>query len=539
MAESTRCIGKDSNGEPCICMRCTDTEVVDNRTLCLNCGHIESAHPQPRLPVGSLIRQYRDAGRLAPSSTKGNSSSTRKATQVEAEAETSTGLKKKRKSDTDTEPVIKRKKKGALVEEKVKGEEVEVGHIVVLVDGIKGKPARLTNPKPPKPLKIDEMIKHKIAIMSTPERRLSINTAWSTNQCSTYFQSLFPQLFSYLACHLPKADPTVSEDSRNQLWLAVIKEHQSVGLSQEDFPTGASLCSHVKRKGHKGSERILYIASKIHISEERWTDWDVESDSEPEEEPVDFDMLDEDETPRKPSAKSRGKAPARHTPAKEVVVKVEKREAALDLPDMKKAAKMRTRLATETIKRKTIHIPNSSDDERLETIEVSDDEPDLPHPSTLSMFLQPSPAAPLFTSIDRSPSPVSATFDEFDFNSIPPSPTENLSAHSSGWASTSSLVSSSSVPESSPSLFGTAGIASSLTSNFGAPTQPTTSWAGSSSMPSSSGISSASTNWTNSTSVASTISSTSAAAPRVVQSSGIFTRGGKRKSLVNPWKRDA
>ncbi|KAJ7701352.1 hypothetical protein B0H14DRAFT_3527631 [Mycena olivaceomarginata] len=136
-------IAKDSNGEQCICMRCTDTEVVDNRTLCLNCGHIESAHAQPRLSAGSLIKQYRDSGRLAPSSSKGSSSSAARATQVEAEAETNVGLKKQRKSDTDTEPVIKRKKK-ADPTEKVKGEEVEMGHIVFLVDGIKGNPPRLT-----------------------------------------------------------------------------------------------------------------------------------------------------------------------------------------------------------------------------------------------------------------------------------------------------------------------------------------------------------------------------------------------------------
>jgi hypothetical protein len=57
---------------------------------------------------------------------------------------------------------------------------------------------------------------------------------------------------------------------------------------------------------------------------------------------------------------------------------VEKLEPQLELLDMKKAAQMRTRLATKTITRKIIHIPNSNDDERPEPIEVSDDEADFP-----------------------------------------------------------------------------------------------------------------------------------------------------------------
>ncbi|KAJ7819593.1 hypothetical protein B0H14DRAFT_2600522 [Mycena olivaceomarginata] len=125
-----------------------------------------------------------------------------------------------------------------------------------------------------------------------------------------------PPALDHLARHPPKPDSNASEDSQNQLWRAVIKEHESVGLSQEDFQTGASLRSHVKRRGHKASERILYIGGyqdPIYVSPERYTDWDVESDSDgpEEEEPMDFDMLDEDETPRKPTAKSKGKAPAR------------------------------------------------------------------------------------------------------------------------------------------------------------------------------------------------------------------------------------
>ncbi|KAJ7716979.1 hypothetical protein B0H14DRAFT_3901296 [Mycena olivaceomarginata] len=212
-------------------MRCTNTEVVEGRTLCLNCGHIESAHPQPRTPAGSFIRQFRDAGRLASISSK-SSSSVPRATQGEAEAETSTGLKKKRKSETDTEPgVSKRKKKAEPVDEKAQGgEDVGVGHIVVLVNGTKGKPSQhtLARTKPPTLVELDVMKKHKLA-----------------------------------------TDLKASSEIQAQLWLAVIKSKQSLALSTEDLPTGASLAAHAKRKGHKGSERILYIASKIEVPEEQ------------------------------------------------------------------------------------------------------------------------------------------------------------------------------------------------------------------------------------------------------------------------------
>ena len=110
---STRCLGRDPDtGEQCICMRCTKTHVVDNRTLCSNCGHIDSAHPytppeEPpaRTDVGSLIKKFRDAGKLGVASS---SSSQSKASQSEAEAETKNGLRKKRKSETDTEPTTKK-----------------------------------------------------------------------------------------------------------------------------------------------------------------------------------------------------------------------------------------------------------------------------------------------------------------------------------------------------------------------------------------------------------------------------------------------
>lgn len=103
MSDPTLCRGREADGSQCICMRCTETYVQDgtNRILCTSCGHIESAHPAPAISAGSLIRSYKDLGRLSVPS---------KASKEEAEAEASSGLRKKRKSDTDTEPGSKRAK---------------------------------------------------------------------------------------------------------------------------------------------------------------------------------------------------------------------------------------------------------------------------------------------------------------------------------------------------------------------------------------------------------------------------------------------
>ncbi|KAJ7029582.1 hypothetical protein C8F04DRAFT_1187602 [Mycena alexandri] len=139
------------------------------------------------------------------------------------------------------------------------------------------------------------------------------------------------------------ADPKALEVVQNQTWLGVIKSKQSISLSVVDFPTGATLAAHSKKRGENVLDRTLYLASKIEVAEEHYMDWDVETESESEDdhEEQDFDMLDGDESP---PVKAEGKKPARRSPQKKktVTVKVEK----LDLFDMKTAAKMWTRLAT-------------------------------------------------------------------------------------------------------------------------------------------------------------------------------------------------
>lgn len=199
---------------------------------------------------------------------------------------------------------------------------------------------------------------------------------------------------------------------------------------------------------------------------------------------------------------------------------------------------MRTRLDSKTIKKKRIHIPNSSDDERpAEVIEVSDD--DLPDPSTLSASMTATVSStwtsPIFTSFDnKSPSPENNfpnLFDDDSSNvySFPPSPsTGDVSVHSSGWASTSSLASTSSQIAPPPVVNPTTSFQSFTplpSANL------STSWASSSSLPSLTSTSQLSNPSVVSQGSAGSSSAAGPARPSFVK------RGGKSKGLANPWKR--
>ncbi|KAJ7688574.1 hypothetical protein B0H17DRAFT_1135546 [Mycena rosella] len=88
--DPSRYIGREFDGTQCICKCCSQKTVFDGRTICNNCGHIESAHPElpaPPVAAGSLIRQYQDAGRLA-STPITSASSQLKATTEDTELET-------------------------------------------------------------------------------------------------------------------------------------------------------------------------------------------------------------------------------------------------------------------------------------------------------------------------------------------------------------------------------------------------------------------------------------------------------------------
>ncbi|KAJ6552910.1 hypothetical protein B0H19DRAFT_1072409 [Mycena capillaripes] len=493
--DPNRCLGRESNGSQCICKRCTQTVVIENKTLCANCLHIESAHPDTPVPVGALLQKFRDAGRLGTvpkTSAASSSSSSAKATEAEAEVETNSGLRKRKKTTTDTEPGPSKRPKAKGLEMAcyfgfLPGEWVDIGTAVALVCGSFGKPGALVlgKSKAPNIKEIDDMKGNKLALYDSPDQRIRIHTSWSTERCTKLFRSLFPELFRYLDAHPPKFNASHPRAVQLQQWLAVIKTKQSIALSSEQLPTGSDLAHHCKKKGHAAAERT---ATKIRVPSRRFVDWEADSESEEqaEEEEPDFDSLDGDDasSPLKPTPKSKGKAKMREpidvdvefvsnskgkgkaraiepTDIEEKIstVKVEEAESE-PLPDMKLAAKMRTRLDTKTIRWNTIIMPSSSDDERTQPIEVSDDELEMPTtllpaaPTTAvdaassttatSSVTSSSWTTPLFTSSSHSPEPENSTlFDDFHFNSAPPSPIP-VSGNFSGWASTSSLTSSSS-----------------------------------------------------------------------------------------------
>ncbi|KAJ7742007.1 hypothetical protein DFH07DRAFT_50944 [Mycena maculata] len=403
---------------------------------------------------------------------------------------------------------------------------------------------------------MNNLRQHGLAVMATPSKPIVFYTGWSTERCNQFFADLMPDLFAYLKTHPHKAGPKVSKAVQEQQWLGVIKTNQSISLAAEELPTGADLNFISKRKGQKASEHILFIATKIRIPEERYRNWDLLSDSDvpdAEDEEEDFDMLDEhSSSPPKPAPQSKGKGKAKALYTSPIKgIKLE-RLVPEPLPDMKQAAKMRTRLGTNTIKWNKVQIPNSSDDEQPQPIEVSDDELELPDASTLASAskseastlaasnahmsaISSALTSPLFTSFDKSPSPeqdFSTSFDASEF-SVPPSPSGDVSAHSSGWASTSSLVSSTSQPTAPP----VSGPNLLPTSAENAPSMTTSSgWASTSSL-SHVVPSATSTGGASSSSLASNTGaepSSSAAGP---SRPSLFKRGGKSKGLVNPWSK--
>ncbi|KAJ7843519.1 hypothetical protein B0H14DRAFT_2778576, partial [Mycena olivaceomarginata] len=243
----------------------------------------------------------------------------------------------------------------------------------------------------------------KLAVASTPAQRLILGADWSTETYTKYLTNLFPDAFRYIESQRCRGDASASSTVQAQKWLAVIKTNQSVHLSGEEHPDGTEVSLCCKRRGIRSSDLILFIATKIPIPSMRYTNWDLELESEsPEAEEVsDYDMLDSDqETPCKPSTKAKGKGKAR---ARSVspVVKLEKVEAETseeDTSDVKKAAKMRTRLDTQSIKRKVFRMPDNSDDERPVIFELDDSDDEVTFPKPATLFSKVVDRSPLFSS---------------------------------------------------------------------------------------------------------------------------------------------
>ncbi|KAJ7777918.1 hypothetical protein DFH07DRAFT_796647 [Mycena maculata] len=212
---------------------------------------------------------------------------------------------------------------------------------------------------------------------------------------------------------------------------------------------------------------------------------------------------------------------------------------------MKKAAKIRTRLDSGAVKRKIFEIPNSSGDERPEVIELSDEESQFPEASALAALkasksdISSEFVSPLFTSFDKSLSPeqdFSTSFDSSEFFSVPPSPSGDVSAPSSGWTSTSSLTSQPAAPPVSDPNTSLPSFMTASTDNVPSATT-SNGWASSSSI--SNTVPSTSMGWASSSSLASNASAgSSSSSANPSHPSFFLKRGGKSKGLTNPWRRN-
>lgn len=283
--DPTMCRGKDKDGNQCICIR-SDARLVDDRMVCKSCDHIDSAHPEPKPAIGSLLRGFRDAGKL------GSSSHSIKASKEEAEAETSAGLRsKKRKSETDTEPPSKKPKAKkvrqfppfspssfihlSLQEKKLSESElVKYGKLVFLPCGLTPVCALVKGPhlfslffqsgdmrqsRVPDPETMAAMKKAGLVVLNTPpQNELVMGTAWSSKRANREIKSLVPQAIEYVERRY-SPNPNDPPEVQAQLWVACTKKYNNFSLTGEATPTGADLAYHCKLRGASHIERTLYL----------------------------------------------------------------------------------------------------------------------------------------------------------------------------------------------------------------------------------------------------------------------------------------
>ncbi|KAJ7462585.1 hypothetical protein FB451DRAFT_1180882 [Mycena latifolia] len=462
MSDPTMCRGKDSDGNQCICIRCSETETVKGKLLCKSCGHIESAHPEPKASVGSIIRGFRDAGKLGSSS--GGSSV--KASNEEAVAETSAGLRKKRKSDTDTEPPAGSKKPKAgkdIAKKKNWGEESKSNtgrwssyhtESRILPDAVQD--GALRQSKVPKAEVLEQMRSAGLVVLNSPKTPLVINTGWDCDDMKKEIAKLLPKPMEWLERQEYPGDPNDPTEIQEQLWRGVKREGKNLTVGMDALPTGVVLGHHCNVRGS---------TSKVKIPEKNYLNWDA-SESEPESEDLGSDIetvLSEDiiMSPPKPVLKKKKrKSKIKVEPGYDGESQQES--------DMRKAAKMRTRISTGTITYKPLFIPGSSDgpdpepqdapSKSGEVLIVSNDE-DFPPPAPTLAPSPPSVIASAWKSplqIHQSLSPDAedspSFFADFDYglNEADYSSIINTTASSSSGASSSSSVpiASSSTPPS-------------------------------------------------------------------------------------------
>ncbi|KAJ7815784.1 hypothetical protein B0H14DRAFT_3878108 [Mycena olivaceomarginata] len=397
MSDPTLCCGTDPEGNQCICLRAKETYLDDdtNRTRCKNCGHIESAHPEPPNSAGTMVRDFRDTARFASSS-----SHSVKATHQEAEAEMSVGLRpKKHKSDTDNRTTLKKShKEGKGKSEKAikspPGEKGKYGKLVFLTCGI--SEGALRNPKVPSGSDMNEMRRVGLVVLSTPSKPFLIDTAWNNDYVNSEIKNV---------THTPAE--TDLPELQNQLWLGIIRQGKTLMLASDALPTRVELADHTKFLGRSAADHVLFLASKLKIPQRR-CDW---ADSESEDLGSDIDTVKSEDivmTPRKkPAAANKPK------------IKMEDVPEEVDT-DMRKAVKIRTRLASGSITHKPLFIPESSDIVPL--IISSDDEASTPPPAPTLVS-----SIAILAGLGSSPEPQSPNrdpptfFDDFTINFGAPS----------------------------------------------------------------------------------------------------------------------
>ncbi|KAF8180282.1 hypothetical protein K438DRAFT_1976800 [Mycena galopus ATCC 62051] len=173
-----------------------------------------------------------------------------------------------------------------------------------------------------------------------------------------------------------------------QLWMGCVRQGKSLIIAGDPLPTGVKLADHCKAVGRATKNGY---SSSVKIPERHWKR--NASDSEDlgcDVDPVPYEdiimML------RKPATK------------KQRQIKLEPGVSSEDESDMRKAAKMRARISTGTLKRKPLY-PGSSDGledpqdgpsgSTNEIVIASDDDNDLPPAPTLASVIatrSPSPA---------------------------------------------------------------------------------------------------------------------------------------------------
>ncbi|KAJ7229488.1 hypothetical protein C8J57DRAFT_1251902 [Mycena rebaudengoi] len=100
--------------DPTQCRARDQHEVFEGVTICVNCRHMESAHPLQKRSAGEYLKDFHDAGKFSSARA---ATSAPKATKEEGEAETSSSLQHKPTTDTEPGRSNKRTKKKGKVKE--------------------------------------------------------------------------------------------------------------------------------------------------------------------------------------------------------------------------------------------------------------------------------------------------------------------------------------------------------------------------------------------------------------------------------------